>query len=170
MSQRLVLASNNPGKLREFADLLKPFAIDVIAQGSLDIPAADEPYNSFVENALAKARHASQRSSLPALADDSGICVDALGGAPGVRSARFAGEHCSDEDNNQKLIASLQGQQNRRATMSVHWCSCATPQMQNRSLLKPAGMVKSLIRPVVLMALVTTPIFTSLNLAKQLLN
>jgi len=115
MSQRLVLASNNPGKLREFADLLKPFAIDVIAQGSLDIPAADEPYNSFVENALAKARHASQRSSLPALADDSGICVDALGGAPGVRSARFAGEHCSDEDNNQKLIASLQGQQNRRA-------------------------------------------------------
>lgn len=115
MSKRLVLASNNPGKLREFADLLRPFAIDVIAQGALNIPAADEPYDSFVENALAKARHASQHSSLPALADDSGICVDALGGAPGVRSARFAGEHCSDEDNNQKLISSLRGQQNRHA-------------------------------------------------------
>ena len=115
MKRRLVLASSNAGKLREFAELLHPFSIDVIAQGALKIPAADEPFDSFVENALAKARHASQLSSLPALADDSGICVDALAGAPGVRSARFAGTHCSDADNNQKLITSLRDQKDRRA-------------------------------------------------------
>ena len=82
MNQGLVLASNNAGKLHEFAELLKPFAIDVIAQGQLNIPAAEEPFETFVDNALAKARHASLLSALPALADDSGICVDALGGAP----------------------------------------------------------------------------------------
>jgi XTP/dITP diphosphohydrolase len=75
MNQGLVLASNNAGKLREFAELLKPFAIDVIAQGQLNIPAAEEPFETFVDNALAKARHASLLSALPALADDSGICV-----------------------------------------------------------------------------------------------
>ena len=115
MNQGLVLASNNAGKLREFAELLKPFAIDVIAQGQLNIPAAEEPFETFVDNALAKARHASLLSALPALADDSGICADALGGAPGVRSARFAGEHCSDRDNNRKLISALENQPNRRA-------------------------------------------------------
>jgi XTP/dITP diphosphohydrolase len=77
MNQGLVLASNNAGKLREFAELLKPFAIDVVAQGQLNIPAAEEPFETFVDNALAKARHASLLSALPALADDSGICVDA---------------------------------------------------------------------------------------------
>jgi XTP/dITP diphosphohydrolase len=132
MSQRLVLASNNPGKLREFTELLEPFAIDVIAQGALNILAADEPFDSFVENALAKARHASKLSALPALADDSGICVDALGGAPGVRSARFAGEHCSDEDNNQKLIAALRDQKDRRA----HYL-CALVLVRNATDTKP---------------------------------
>jgi len=115
MSQRLVLASNNAGKLREFAQLFKPFAIELIPQGQLQITAADEPFERFIDNALAKARHASQQSGLPAIADDSGICVDALGGAPGVRSARFAGEHCSDTDNNQKLLSLLADQQNRQA-------------------------------------------------------
>ena len=115
MSRRLVLASNNAGKLREFAQLLKPFAVDVIAQGQLNIPAAEEPFDQFVDNALAKARHASQLSGLPAIADDSGICVNALNGAPGVRSARFAGEHCSDDDNNQKLLSLLKGVEDRRA-------------------------------------------------------
>jgi XTP/dITP diphosphohydrolase len=132
MKQRLVLASNNAGKLREFAELLHPFSIDVIAQGALKIPAADEPFDSFVENALAKARHASQLSSLPALADDSGICVDALAGAPGVRSARFAGTHCSDADNNQKLISVLRDQKDRRA----HYV-CALVLVRNTTDAKP---------------------------------
>jgi len=112
---RLVLASNNPGKLREFRRLLEPLGIDVIAQGDLGIPEADEPHVTFVENALAKARHASQLSGLPALADDSGVCVDALGGAPGVISARYAGEPRSDARNNEKLIADLTGVANRAA-------------------------------------------------------
>jgi len=79
---KLVLASNNPGKLKEFSELLAPFEFEVIPQGQLDIPAAEEPFDTFLENALAKARHASQLSGLPALADDSGICVNALHGAP----------------------------------------------------------------------------------------
>ena len=132
MKQRLVLASSNAGKLREFAELLHPFSIDVIAQGALKIPAADEPFDSFVENALAKARHASQLSSLPALADDSGICVDTLAGAPGVRSARFAGTHCSDADNNQKLITALRDQKDRRA----HYV-CALVLVRNATDAKP---------------------------------
>ncbi|QWD75510.1 RdgB/HAM1 family non-canonical purine NTP pyrophosphatase [Polynucleobacter sp. MWH-UH24A] len=115
MNQRLVLASNNAGKLREFSQLFKPFAIELIPQGQLGISAAEEPFDRFIDNALAKARHASKLSGLPAIADDSGICVDALGGAPGVRSARFAGEHCSDTDNNQKLLSLLVGHANRRA-------------------------------------------------------
>lgn len=115
MSQRLVMASNSAGKLREFTQLFKPFAIELIPQGQLGISAAEEPFDQFIDNALAKARHASKLSGLPAIADDSGICVDALGGAPGVRSARFAGEHCSDADNNQKLLSLLVGQANREA-------------------------------------------------------
>ncbi|MEY3352378.1 MAG: non-canonical purine pyrophosphatase, RdgB/HAM1 family [Pseudomonadota bacterium] len=115
MNQRLVLASNSAGKLREFAQLFEPFAIELIPQGQLGISAAEEPFDRFIDNALAKARHASKLSGLPAIADDSGICVDALGGAPGVRSARFAGEHCSDTDNNQKLLSLLVGHANRRA-------------------------------------------------------
>lgn len=98
---RLVLASNNPGKLREFRRLLEPLGIVVIAQGDLGIPEAEEPHPTFIENALAKARHASQLSGMPALADDSGICVDALDGAPGVISARYAGEPRSDQRNNE---------------------------------------------------------------------
>ena len=104
---KLVLASNNPGKLREFKRLLEPLGITVIAQSELGIPEADEPHPTFIENALAKARHASRLSNLPALADDSGICVAALGGAPGVLSARYAGEPKSDARNNARLIADL---------------------------------------------------------------
>ena len=112
---RLVLASNNAGKLREFTRLLEPLGIAVVPQSALGIPEAEEPYPTFVENALAKARHASRLSQLPALADDSGICVDALGGAPGVLSARYAGEPKSDARNNAKLIADLAGIDNRAA-------------------------------------------------------
>ena len=112
---RLVLASSNEGKLREFRRLLAPLAIDVIAQSELGIPEADEPHATFVENALAKARHASAHAHLPALADDSGLCVRALGGAPGVQSARYAGGPKSDTRNNAKLIAALRGIADRRA-------------------------------------------------------
>jgi len=109
--KRLVLASGNPGKLREIAALLSPLAIEVIPQSRLGIAEADEPYATFLGNALAKARHASGASGLPALADDSGLCVDALGGAPGVHSATFAGREGSrgerDARNNAKLLASL---------------------------------------------------------------
>lgn len=112
--EKLVIASNNKGKLREIGELLAPLAIDVAPQSEFNISEADEPHITFVENALAKARHASRCSGLPALADDSGICVSALGGAPGVNSARYAGEPKSDERNNQKLVESLKNQTNRR--------------------------------------------------------
>jgi XTP/dITP diphosphohydrolase len=115
MIQRLVLASDNAGKLREFRRLLEPLGVIVIPQAELGIAPADEPHLTFVENALAKARHASAQSGLPALADDSGICVDALGGAPGVHSARYAGEPLSDARNNEALVAALRGIVDRRA-------------------------------------------------------
>ncbi|MFI4953575.1 MAG: RdgB/HAM1 family non-canonical purine NTP pyrophosphatase [Burkholderiales bacterium] len=112
---RLVIASSNPGKLREFRRLLSPLGIETIPQGDLGIADSDEPHASFVENALVKARHASRHARLPALADDSGVCVDALRGAPGVQSARYAGEPRSDQRNNDKLIADLEGVADRRA-------------------------------------------------------
>ncbi|MDQ7988858.1 MAG: RdgB/HAM1 family non-canonical purine NTP pyrophosphatase [Candidatus Dactylopiibacterium sp.] len=111
----LVLASHNAGKLREFQTLLAPLGWRVIPQAELGVPEAPEPHCTFVENALAKARHASEHSGLPALADDSGICVHALGGAPGVHSARFAGEPKSDARNNALLLEKLAGQADRRA-------------------------------------------------------
>ncbi|MDA1118164.1 MAG: RdgB/HAM1 family non-canonical purine NTP pyrophosphatase [Proteobacteria bacterium] len=109
--KQLVLASNNPCKLREMDALLAPLAIEVIPQARLGIPEAEEPHDTFLANALAKARHASRASGLPALADDSGLCVDALAGAPGVRSAYYAGRAGSrverDARNNQLLLARL---------------------------------------------------------------
>ncbi|MDO8313024.1 MAG: RdgB/HAM1 family non-canonical purine NTP pyrophosphatase [Sideroxyarcus sp.] len=114
--KKLVIASNNPGKLREFQHMLAPLGIEVVTQAQLGIAEAEEPHCTFVENALAKARHVSRESGLPALADDSGICVDALGGAPGVQSARYAGDNPkSDERNNEKLLQDMQGMTDRRA-------------------------------------------------------
>ena len=107
MSHRLVLASNNAGKLKEFAEILAPLGIELHPQGEFNVPEAEEPFATFVENALAKARHASRLTGLPALADDSGVCANALGGAPGVRSARYAGEPKSDARNNAQLVADL---------------------------------------------------------------
>ena len=113
--KRLVLASGNAGKLREFRRLLSPLGFDVVPQSDLGVEETEEPHVTFVENALAKARHASRRSGLPALADDSGICVAALGGAPGVQSARYAGDPRSDARNNEKLLAAMAGERDRRA-------------------------------------------------------
>ena len=113
--RRLVLASNNAKKLMELSALLTPLGIELTPQGDLNIPEAEEPFPTFIENALTKARHASRLSGLPALADDSGLCVRALGGAPGVLSARFAGEPKSDERNNQYLLEQLTGKTDRAA-------------------------------------------------------
>ena len=115
---RLVLASGNAGKLREFDALLRPLGFEVVPQKALGVDDAEEPHCTFVENALAKARHASAVTGLPALADDSGICVAALGGRPGVLSARFAAAadgSRSDEANNVRLVSELRGQRDRRA-------------------------------------------------------
>ena len=113
--QKLVLASNNAGKVKEFQALLATLNFQVIPQGELGIPSAEEPHFTFVENALAKARHASAASGLPALADDSGICAHALDGLPGVISARYAGDQGNDAANNQKLIQALKDQTDRGA-------------------------------------------------------
>lgn len=113
--QKLVIASNNPGKLREFGFLFEPLGIEVLNQAQLGIGEAEEPHVTFVENALAKARHVSRLSGLPALADDSGICVSALGGAPGVLSARYAGEPKSDRRNNERLLREMRDVTDRRA-------------------------------------------------------
>ena len=113
--KKLVIASNNPGKLREIDRILQPLGLEVLPQSAFNIPEAEEPYCTFIENCLTKARHASELAGLPALADDSGICVDALNGAPGVYSARFAGEPKSDQRNNEKMIELLKHETNRKA-------------------------------------------------------
>ncbi|WP_047391961.1 RdgB/HAM1 family non-canonical purine NTP pyrophosphatase [Chitinibacter sp. ZOR0017] len=113
--KKIVLASNNAGKLKEFGHLLAPLALEIVPQGALNVPECAEPFGTFVENALAKARHAAALTGLPALADDSGLCVAALGGAPGVLSARYAGEPKSDSRNNEKLLTAMAGQADRRA-------------------------------------------------------
>lgn len=118
--KRLVLASSNPGKLREFRQMLAPLGFEVVPQSELGVADAKEPHETFVENALAKARHASRACGLPAFADDSGICVAALNGAPGVLSARYAaapatGREDQDRRNNEKLLAELRGKSDRRA-------------------------------------------------------
>ncbi len=122
--KKIVIASNNVGKLNEIAAILAPLDVEIVAQSTLGVTEAEEPHCTFIENALAKARHASAHTGLPALADDSGICVDALNGAPGVRSARFAGEPQQggssgragqDARNNQKLLELLKHEANRKA-------------------------------------------------------
>lgn len=115
MTQRLILASNNAGKLKEFAQLLAPIGFDLHPQGEFNVPEAEEPFGTFVENALQKARHASRLTGLPALADDSGVCVNALGGAPGVYSARYAGEPKSDARNSEKLVQDLAAHEDKSA-------------------------------------------------------
>jgi XTP/dITP diphosphohydrolase len=128
--KRVVLASGNPGKIREIAAVLAPLQIEVVLQGELGIDEADEPNQSFVENALAKARHASGASGLPALADDSGLCVQALGGQPGVHSAYYAGREGNraqrDARNNEKLLASLGGDR-------AAYYACVMVLIKNRS-------------------------------------
>ncbi len=121
MFSKLVIATGNKGKLREIQHILAPLQIDVIPQSEFNVPECPEPHCTFIENALAKARHASKHTGLPALADDSGLCVDALNGAPGVLSARYAGKNLpnslltQDERNNDKLLLEMSKHNNRHA-------------------------------------------------------
>ena len=115
MVEKIVIASNNPGKLREIGQILAPLGIEVLPQSAFAVPEADELHGTFIENALAKARHAVLATGLPALADDSGLCVDALGGAPGVQSARYGGEPRSDARNNARLLDALGERPDRQA-------------------------------------------------------
>jgi XTP/dITP diphosphohydrolase len=118
---KLVIASGNKGKIREIAHVLAPLNIEIVSQAEFNVPECPEPYGTFIENALAKARHASQHTGLPALADDSGLCVNALQGAPGVISARYAGPQpansllTQDERNNDKLLTVMSRESDRRA-------------------------------------------------------
>ena len=115
MSRRIVLASSSAAKLREISMTLHGLAWEIVPQGQLGVDATDEPHPTFVENALAKARHASSCTGMPALADDSGLCVDALNGSPGVFSARFAGDDANDQNNNAELLRRLAGVTQRQA-------------------------------------------------------
>ena len=130
MNKEWVLASSNKGKLREFQDLFAPWGIHWVAQGELGVPDAEEPFHTFVENALTKARHASKLTGRPALADDSGLCVPSLNGAPGVLSARYAtlfGDEKSDANNNAALVKQLNGIDDRKACFvcSMVWVAHA---------------------------------------------
>ena len=115
MFNKLVIASGNKGKFREIEHILSPLQIEVIPQSAFNVPECEEPFYTFIENALAKARHASKHTGFPALSDDSGLCVDALKGEPGIFSARYAGEQKSDDANNQKLLKLLVNEKNRLA-------------------------------------------------------
>jgi len=120
LGMKIVLASNNQGKLAELQAMLAPLQVALVRQADLNIPEAEEPYRTFVENALTKARHASKLSGLPALADDAGLCVDAFGGQPGVDTAYYAtrfGYAKSDDNNVTALLEQMQGITNRRAAM-----------------------------------------------------
>lgn len=134
MFNKIVLASNNEGKLKEFRTFFEPYKIHIISQAELDVPECAEPFPTFIENALAKARHASRMTGLPALSDDSGICATALKGAPGIHSARFAGEPRSDESNNLKLVDALENFADKQV-----WYVCALALV--RSELDPQPII-----------------------------
>jgi XTP/dITP diphosphohydrolase len=127
MEKMLVLASDNKGKLREFQAMFSPLGIKVTPQGAYCVPTSPEPYGTFLENALAKARNAARATGLPAMADDSGICVRALGGMPGVHSARFAGEPKDDDANNRLLVEKLRDKSDRSAHYVCVLAAVRTP-------------------------------------------
>ena len=118
--QKVVLATGNPGKVRELASLLADFGLDIVAQTELGVGSAEETGLTFIENAILKARHAAQITGLPAIADDSGLAVDALGGAPGIYSARYAGSNASDQQNLDKLLLTLKDVPDEQRRASFH--------------------------------------------------
>lgn len=123
LPDRIVLATGNPGKVREIQRILGEFGVEVVPQTDLDVGDADETGTSFVENALIKARHAAHLTGLPAIADDSGLVVDALDGRPGIYSARFAGAEATDDDNIDKLLHELRGVPDDKRTAAFHCCA-----------------------------------------------
>ena len=123
LPERIVLASGNPGKVREIRRILGEFGVEIVPQTELGVGDADETGSSFVENALIKARHAADLTGLPAIADDSGLVVDALDGRPGVYSARYAGVRASDDDNIEKLLRELHGVPDDKRTAAFHCCA-----------------------------------------------
>ena len=123
LPERIVLASGNPGKVREIRRILGEFGVEIVPQTELGVGDADETGSSFVENALIKARHAADLTGLPAIADDSGLVVDALDGRPGVYSARYAGVRASDDDNIEKLLHELRGLPDDKRTAAFHCCA-----------------------------------------------
>lgn len=130
MVRKIVLASNNPGKLAELRAMFAPLDIELVSQAELGIEEADEPFRTFVENALAKARHASRASGLPAIADDAGLCVDAFEGLPGVDTAFYAtqfGYEKGDANNVKALLAQLRDEPNRRAALVSTLVAVRTP-------------------------------------------
>ena len=137
--KRILVASGNPGKLRELSQLFMPMGVELVAQSEYDVPEADEPHSTFVENALAKAHNAAKHCDMPILAEDSGICIEALNGAPGVYSARYAGDPKSDERNNAKLLTELEWHENRRAHSVASWCYYVTRTIRNPSSPKRNG-------------------------------
>jgi XTP/dITP diphosphohydrolase len=146
--KKLVLASNNAGKLAELQAMFAPLGVELIRQGDLGIPEAAEPHCTFVENALAKARHASEHSGLPAMADDAGMCVDAFGGLPGVDTAYYCtqfGYEKSDANNVRALLEQLQGQSNRRAAMVSTLVAVRSP--TDPEPLIATGRVAGLVAP-----------------------
>ena len=160
---KIVLASNNKGKLREFNKLLAPLNVEVHPQGEFNIPAAEEPYGTFLENCLAKARHAARLTGLAAIADDSGICVNALGGAPGVHSARFAGEPGDDKKITLSWFKSFKEHLIEVLTTPVYSLPLEVLTTPSPSLQKAVGTEKSLTRPEAKVVLDMTRIFYYLN-------
>ena len=128
MLKQIILASGNKGKLAELSQLLAPLNIQVNLQSEFGVTECEEPFDTFIENALIKARHASRITGLPALADDSGLCVDALGGMPGVYSARYAGEPKSDDKNNQKLCQTLAEFDDKKSVLLQRLCLSSSSQ------------------------------------------
>lgn len=135
MPDKVVLATGNPGKLREIQRILADFGVEVVPQSELGVSDADETGTSFVENALIKARHASLMTGLPAIADDSGLVVDALDGRPGVYSARYSGADATDESNIDKLLRELQGVPDEQRTAAFHCCAVFVSADDTKSLV-----------------------------------
>ncbi len=148
MTLKIVLASNNAGKLAELQAMFAPLGVSLVRQADLGIAEAEEPFRTFVENALAKARHAAQHSGLPAVADDAGLCVDAFGGLPGVDTAFYAtqfGYEKSDANNVRALLEQLKGHTNRRAALVSTLVAVRSP--QDPEPLIAVGRVSGLIAP-----------------------
>lgn len=166
--QNVVLATGNAGKVRELAGLLADFGLDVVAQTALGVDSAEETGLTFIENAILKARHAARETGLPAIADDSGLAVDALGGAPGIYSARYAGEDAATG----RIWTSCWRRWTTCRTSSVrpastaYWCICATPTTRRRWCATAAGRASSPARLSAQAASATTRCFLYRRSAK----